>query len=309
VRVRVAFSGINFADILARMGQYPDAPKIPCVVGYEVAGTVDEVGPGVSDIAVGDRVVAFTRFNGYSDVVVVPAQQVMRMSARLGFDQAAAIPVNYITAWLMLVRLGNVQPGEKVLVHAAAGGVGQAALQICLWKGAEVIGTASASKHARLKERGVAHCIDYTREAVPEAVRRVTGGHGADIILDSLGGRSFKESYKLLAPMGRLCMFGASSMAPSKTRSVITMLAGLARMPFFYPLGLLDKSRAVMGVNLGHLWEEMSKLRADFDQILDLVEQGVFVPVVDKVFAFAEAPASHHYIQDRKNFGKVLLKP
>ena len=169
IRVRVAAAGVNFADILARMGLYPDAPPLPAVVGYEVAGTVDAVGAGVGDVAPGSRVAALVHFGGYSDTMLVPAAQAIPLPADLSFEKAAAIPVNYVTAWIMLVHLANVQAGQRVLVHAAAGGVGQAALQICRWRGAEVIGTASASKHERLRAAGVAHAIDYTREPVAGA--------------------------------------------------------------------------------------------------------------------------------------------
>src|SRR5207302_9347120 len=137
-------------------------------------------------------------FGGYSDVVVVPARQLARIPDGLPFDKAAAIPVNYLTAWLMLVWLGNVRAGDRVLVHAAAGGVGQAALQICRWRGATVIGTASAAKHARLASQGVAHCIDYTRQDFETEVHRITGGAGVDIVLDAVGGRSFAKSYRCL---------------------------------------------------------------------------------------------------------------
>src|SRR5262249_50810598 len=152
------------ADLMARMGLYPDAPKLPAVVGYEVAGTIDRVADGADGFSPGQRVAALVRFGGYSDTVVVPAAQVALIPDELSFEKAAAIPVNYLTAWLMLIWLGNVHPGERVLVHAAAGGVGQAALQICRWRGATVIGTASGGKHERLRAMGAAHCIDYTRE-------------------------------------------------------------------------------------------------------------------------------------------------
>lgn len=309
VRIRVAFAGINFADILARMGQYPDAPKLPCVVGYEVSGIVDAVGPDAPGFEVGQRVVAITRFNGYSEVLAVPAAQVLALPENYPLDKAAAIPVNYLTAWLMLVRMANVQAGDRVLVHTAGGGVGQAALQICRWQHAEVIGTASSSKHTRLRELGVAQCIDYTRESVPEAVARITAGRGVDIVLDPIGGRSFKEGYRMLAPMGRLCMFGASSSAPGTRRSIAALLRTLVSMPFFHPMSLINENKAVIGINLGHLWREMDKLRSDFETIRDLCIKGTFDPVVDRAFSFEQAADAHRYMQDRKNVGKVLLKP
>src|SRR6201997_1628998 len=164
VRIQVAAAGINFADVMARMGLYQDAPKTPCVVGYEVAGTVLEVGDGVSAVAPGARVLAGTQFGGYASEVVVPASDVVPLPDSLTFEQGAAIPVNYVTAWAALVRYGAVQPGERVLIHAAAGGVGIAATQIAKRAGAEVYGTASPSKHERIRELGVDHALDYTKD-------------------------------------------------------------------------------------------------------------------------------------------------
>jgi len=309
VRVRVHASGINFADILARMGLYPDAPPLPAVVGYEVAGVVDGVGAGVTGFSDGDRVVVFTRFGGYSDVVCAPAVFVAPIPEALDFAGAASIPVNWLTAWLMLVRLGNVRTGDKVLVHACAGGVGTAAVQICRHFGAEVIGTASAAKHERLLEMGVGHCIDYRSQDFEAEVQRLTDGRGVDIALDAVGGESFKKSYRSLASLGRLFAFGVSSFAPGKSRSVIAALRGMLTMPSFKPLALMNGNRGVFGVNLGHLWDRGPELRAMLAEILELFADGSVEPVVDRRFSFDDAAAAHRYIQDRKNFGKVLLVP
>jgi len=309
VRIRVRNTGINYADIMARMGLYPDAPPLPCTVGYEVSGIIDQVGAGVSGYAEGDRVLSFTRFNGHADTVVVPTAYVRPIPEDMTFDVAAAIPVNYATAWIMLVREGNVKPGELVLVHAAAGGVGQAALQICRARGARVIGTASASKHARLKEAGVEHCIDYTREDFEYEIKRYTNGRGVDIVLDAVGGKSFSKSYRSLAPLGRLFCFGASSMTTgSKTRNYISVLKMLLQTPWFHPMGLMNNNRGVFGTNMGHLWEVLEQLQGDMDEILGLVHNGTFAPVIDKVFPLDKAGEAQSYLQDRKNFGKVLLE-
>lgn len=307
VRIRVAASGINFADILARMGLYPDAPPVPSVVGYEVSGEVDAVGEGVEDLAVGDRVVALCRFGGYADVVCVPAQQTIKLGDDMDLVAAAAIPVQYLTAWIMLVELGNVREGHQVLVHAAAGGVGQAATQICRWKGAEVFGTASPGKHERLKQMGVTHCIDYRSQDFEAEVQRLTNGKGVDIALDAVGGDSFNKSLRCLRPMGRLFMFGISSFAPGQTRRLLPAVKGFFGMKKFSPITLMNDNRGVFGVNLGHLWEEQDRIRVMFQSIVDRVGDGTFEPVVDKTFSFDEASAAHTYIQERKNFGKVLL--
>lgn len=309
IRVRVNASGINFADILARMGLYPDSPKLPAVVGYEVAGVVDGVGEGAGDFRDGDRVLCMTRFGGYSDVVCVQQGAARRTPENLDDAGAASIPVNFLTAWLMLVRLGNIRRGERVLVHACAGGVGLAALQICRHFGAEVIGTASPSKHDRLREMGVAKCIDYHTQDFEEEVRRFTDGGGVDIALDAVGGESLAKSYRSLASLGRLFVFGASSLAPGSKRSWVSALIGLARMPTFKPLRLMSQNKGVLGVNLGHLWNRGEEMTAMLGEIADLFADGTFEPVVDKAFPFAEAAAAHQYIQDHKNFGKVVLKP
>jgi NADPH:quinone reductase-like Zn-dependent oxidoreductase len=309
VRVRVAAAGINFADILARMGLYPDSPKLPAVVGYEVAGVVDGVGDGVEDLADGDRVVCMTRFGGYSDVVCAPRIAVTRIPENLGFEGAASIPVNWLTAWLMLVRLGGVRHGERVLVHACAGGVGLAAVQICRHFGAEVIGTASPGKHERLREMGVGACIDYRSQDFETEVGKLTQGRGVDIVLDAVGGKSFAKSYRCLSDLGRLFVFGASSLAPGTKRSWLSALAGLAQMPSFKPLPLMSQNRGVMGVNLGHLWHRGEELAAMLAEIAGLFAEGTFQPMVDRSFTFDEAPAAHRYIQERRNFGKVVLTP
>ncbi len=309
VRVRVAAAGINFADLMARMGLYPDAPPLPAVVGYEAAGTVDKVGDGVTDVKVGARALVLTRFGGYSSMIVAPAAQIVPLPDNLTFEKAASIPVNYLTAWLMLVRLGNVQKGEKVLVHSVAGGVGQAALQICKWRGAEVLGTASGSKHARLRELGVAHCIDYTTQDFEREIQRITDGRGVDVVLDAVGGGSFAKSYRSLAPMGRLFLFGASSFAPGQSRSLIAALRGFLALPTFKPIPLMDKNRGVFGVNLGHLWDRAAELGAMMTEIVRLAGDGTFDPVVDSTFPFDKAADAHARLQGRGAFGKVLLTP
>ena len=169
VRIRVRASGVNFADTMARVGLYRDAPPLPCVVGYEVAGTIDQAGAGVPASRIGERVVTFTRFGGYSELVCVPQDWALRIPERTSFSEAAALPVQWVTAWHMIVFLGNLRRGQRMLVQAAAGGVGTAAIQIAKRIGAEVIGTASAGKHARLKELGLDHAVDYRNEDFEEA--------------------------------------------------------------------------------------------------------------------------------------------
>jgi NADPH:quinone reductase-like Zn-dependent oxidoreductase len=312
VRVRVEASGINFADISARLGFYPDAPKPPCVVGYEVAGKIDAVGAGIDPARVGEDVLALTRFGGYSDVVVVPAAQATRRPPGLDAARAAAIPVNYLTAYQMLLGMGRIQPGDRVLIHQAAGGVGLAAIDVCeVVGGIETYGTASASKHDFIRSRGLKHPIDYRTRDYEEEVLRLTGGRGVDLILDPIGGDSWKKGLRLLAPTGRLVCFGMSSVATGKERSLISGLKALASIPWFQvnPMSLMNGNKGVLGVNLGHMWDEADRLGDWMERILGWFAEGKVRPHVDRTFRFDEAPAAHAYIQERRNIGKVLLAP
>jgi len=306
VLVRVRASGVNFADVSARLGLYPDAPPRPCVVGYEVAGTVEQLGPGFDgDLPVGRRVVALTRFGGYAEAVAVPAPQVFAIPERMSFEEAAAVPVNYLTAVLMLRHFANVRAGDRVLVHAAAGGVGMAAIQLCRIAGAEVIGTASAAKHAVLREAGVTHAIDYRTRDFEQEVKRLTGGRGVDVVLDATG--AFRKSYRTLAPLGRLVCFGFSGAVTGLAPNWLAVIPKLVSLPWFHPIRLMNDNKAVIGVNLGHLWDRMDMLRREMLALLADYEAGRIRPVVGKTFPLVEAAAAHRYIQERQNVGKVVL--
>jgi len=306
VRIRVRAAGVNFADILARIGLYPDAPKPPMVVGYEVAGVVDAVGAGVTTVHPGDRVVALTRFGGYADVVSVPVTQVWRFPDRLSDAEAAAVPVTYLTAALALYKMAGVSAGETVLIHNAGGGVGIAATQLARLRRATVIGTASAAKHDALRSFGVDHAIDYRHANVAEEVKRITRGRGADVILDPIGGGSFGASYRMLAPLGRLVMLGMSSMSGERRRAWRVFRQWWAMKPFD-ALSLVNRNRGVFGLNLAHLWDERAKLQPLMDLILTELHAGRLVPVVARTFPLDQAGDAHRFIQNRANIGKVIL--
>src|SRR3954449_261967 len=231
VRIAVKAAGINFADTMARVGLYPDAPKPPCIMGYEVAGTVESAGEGVNDFAVGDRVMAGTRFGGQAELVSVPADQALRMPEQLSFEQGAAFPVNYGTAYAALIIMGSLRAGDRLLIHAAAGGVGIAATQIARNVGAEIFGTASPAKHDAMRAQGVTHAIDYRSQDFEAEAMRITGGEGVDLIIDALGPTSFRKDYRLLRPGGRLVMYGLSEATNERGRDLPATLKGLFKMP------------------------------------------------------------------------------
>lgn len=307
IRIRVRAAGINFADVLSRLGLYPDAPKPPLVVGYEVSGQVDAIGPGVTGFAEGDRVVALTRFGGYSDVAVVPATQAFHFPTALSDAEAAAIPVTYLTAALALYRMAALSPGETVLIHNAGGGVGIAATQLARLRRATVIGTASAFKHDALRSFGVEHVIDYTSANVQDDVRRITRGRGVDVILDPIGGSSFTSSYRMLAPLGRLVIFGLSAAAPGERRNWWKAFLAWRATPRFDPLSMINRNRGVFGLNVGHLWDERAQLTPLMDMLIGELRAGRLRPVVAKTFPLDRAADAHRFIQARQNIGKVVL--
>ena len=306
VRIRVRAAGVNFSDVLARLGVYPDAPKPPMVVGYEVAGVVDETGGGVTSVHPGDRVVAMTRFGGYSDLVTVPAGHVFRFPDRLSDAEAAAVPVTYLTAAVALYRMAALSAGETVLIHNAGGGVGIAATQLARLRRATVLGTASAAKHDALRRFGVDHTIDYRHADAGAEVMRITRGRGVDVVLDPLGGASFGASYRVLAPLGRLVMLGVSSMAGSRP-SRWRMLRAWWAMKGFDALSLINRNRGVFGLHLGHLWGERAALQPLVDLILTELAAGRLAPVVARTFPLEHAADAHRFIESRSNIGKVVL--
>jgi len=308
VRVAVRAAGINFADLMARVGVYPDAPKPPCVVGYEFGGRVDSVGQGVEGFSPGDRVMGGCRFGGYAELVVADPGSLQPLPDDWSYEEGAALPVNYATAYAGLIRYGAVHPGERVLVQAAAGGVGIAATQIGKLIGAEVYGTASASKHDAIRGFGVDHAIDYRDKDFVKEIRRIAGEkQPLDLALDAIGGRSFRKSYSLLRPGGRLVCFGAAGVMGGDRRDIPRAIRTLAQSPRFNSLKLSSESRAVIGLNMLRLWDAKKSLDEFVEPLSQWVEEGSIRPVVAEAFPLERGADAHRFIQERKNVGKVVL--
>ena len=303
VRIDVAAAGVNFADVMARMGLYPDAPKTPCVVGYEVAGKIAELGEGVNGLTLGSRVLASTKFGGYSSEVVVPTTDIAALPDSLSLEQGAAIPVNYGTAWAGLVDYGGLKRGDRVLIHSAGGGVGIAATQIAKRMGAEIYGTASPGKHARIAELGCDHPLDYTADGWERGLPKF------EVILDAVGGRSFRRSYSLLRPGGRLILYGASSLVSGERRNLVTALRGVMSMPRFNLIKQMSESKAVIGLNMLSLWKEQGTLKPWIEPLQELLADGTVKPVIAGSFGFEETGAAQTMIVERRNTGKVVLTP
>jgi NADPH:quinone reductase-like Zn-dependent oxidoreductase len=307
--VRVKASGLNFADILARQGLYPDAPPKPCVMGYEVSGIVEAVGNGGDRLSIGKPVIALTRFGGQAELVRVPVGQLFEKPERLSFEQSAAIPVNYLTAWALLVTMGGLKQDESVLIHNAGGGVGLAALDIAKHIGAKTFGTASTAKHEFLKARGLDHAIDYRTQDWLAVLMDLTGKRGVELVIDPLGGSSWKQSYRALRATGRMGVFGMSTASANGIIGKVRALKAVIQTPRFNPLGLMSRNKGVFGLNLGHLWREGDKLAGWMKEIVSGINEGWIQPHVDRSFSFDQVAEAHSYIEARKNIGKVVLVP
>src|SRR4051812_32063024 len=308
VLVRVRAAGVNFADLMARQGLYPDAPDLPAVLGYEIAGEVQELGEGVDAFEVGDKVVGWCRFGGYAELVSGRARDLTPLPAGWSFEEGAAFPVVYGTAYASLVAFGNLRAGERLLIHAAAGGVGIAATQIGKMLGAEIFGTASASKHQAIRELGVQHPIDYRTKDFADEVRRITGEEAPlDLIVDGIGAKSWKDGYRLLRPGGRLVMIGASSFVSGEKRNLPRAAMNLAKVPRFNPIKMASESRSVIGLNMLRLWDDRGSFDEWTEPLTQWLDQGLLRPVVAESFPLERVGDAHRYINDRKNVGKVVL--
>src|SRR3954470_20911625 len=308
VLVRVKAAGINFADLMARQGLYPDAPDLPAVLGYEVAGEVEEVGEGVERFAPGDRVWAACRFGGYAEVVSARDRDVGPLPEDWSFEEGASLPVVYGTAYASLVSFGNLRSGERLLIQAAAGGVGIAATQIGKLLGAEMYGTASASKHDRIREFGVQHPIDYRNKDFADEVRRIAGDKcPIDLVVDGIGAASWKASYNLLRPGGRLVMIGAASFVTGEKRNLPKAALNFAKVPRFNPIKMASDSRVVVGLNMLRLWDARGSLEEYIEPLEQWLEQGLLRPVVSEAFPLERIAEAHRYMGERKNVGKVVL--
>ena len=307
VRIVVEAAGVNFADCLCRLGTYRDAPPLPLVPGYEVAGTIDSVGEGVDMNRIGEPVSAAVRFGGYSSMVCVPTAHAIRRLDGMDASIGAAIPVTGLTAWMMLEKMGRVREGDRVLVHSAGGGVGLMALDIIRFRGAIAVGTASKHKHAFLKEQGYDQLIDYRNDDFEEAL---AGADGFDIILDPIGGDTWLKNIRLLKSGGRLICFGFSRLMAAGPNP-IHLVTNLARVPWlkFNPIAMMNQNKGVMGVNMLHLWGEADLMASGLEFLFQRWEEGYVRPRIHAIIPFDESSEAHRILHDRENIGKVVLAP
>jgi NADPH2:quinone reductase len=306
ILIKVEYSGLNFADILARKGIYRDAPPIPCVLGYDVSGTIEAVGGKVQNLKVGDSVAAFTHFGGYAEYAKTKAIGAVKIPAQLDSAAATALTTQYGTAYYCFSYITNINEGDTVLIHAAAGGVGSAFVQMALHRKCIVFATAgSDEKIEMLKKEAVQYAINYRKENYLDVIKR--NAKGIDVIFESLGGKYVKEGIKMLAPGGRIVCIGAAEMS-NKTNPLSKLKTALA-FGLYHPAQLIIPSKSLMGVNMLRISDyKPMVLKHCLDGVVKLYEEGAIRPSVGKVFPADEMYKAHEMIESRLSAGKVAVK-
>lgn len=308
VLVRVKACGLNFAELLGRQGLYELLPAPPVTMGMEGSGVIEAVGEDVKDRKVGDRVIVLGRSGIWQEVVVVSAVRTFPMPEQMSFEEGAAFPVNYMTAYMMLFEMANVRPGKSVLIHMAAGGVGIAATQLCQTvQDVTVFGTASASKHETIAQGGVTHPIDYRTKDYVEEIRKISP-KGVDIVLEPLGGSDTQKGFSLLKPLGTLIVFGAANCVTGQKKNLLAMAKTWYNQLSLSTLKLMQANKAICGFHLGYINDEQLLSRTMF-KLLELYKQGKIKPHIDSRYHFEQVGDAMRRMHERQNIGKVILLP
>jgi len=307
VLIKVAAFGLNFADVMARIGMYKEAPPLPAILGYDVAGYIETVGTNVSTLKPGDRVVAMTRFGGYAEYAVTKASAVAVIPADINMPAATALATQYCTAYYSAAEVMSLYAGDKVLIQSGAGGVGTALIQYAKYKGCEIFSTAGSDEKLKyLSSMGVQHPVNYTMHDFEAIIKKSTAGKGVDAIFDAVGGSSIKKGFKSLAAGGRLVCYGASDMSGKNIFGKVGAALGFG---FYHPLMLMMPSKAIIGVNMLRIADEKPAIiQRCLEAVVQLTRDGVFKPVLGKSFHVSEIGAAHEYLEKRKSMGKVAVQ-
>lgn len=313
VLIRVKACGLNFQDLIVRQGAIDSPPKTPFILGFECAGEIEQVGEGVTNLKVGDQVVALPEYKAWAELVSVPAQYVYALPEGMTALDAVAVTTNYVVAYLLLFEMANLTPGKSLLVHSAGGGVGQAVAQLAKTvDNVTVFGVCSKSKHEALKanNNNIDHLLergsDYTSE-----VRKVSPD-GVDIVLDCLCGEECNRGYSLLKPMGRYILYGSSNIVTGETKSFFSAARAWWQVDKVSPIKLFDENKSLAGLNLRHLLFQHGRadyVRRAVERVFALWGDGKVKPLVDSTWALEDVGEAMQKMHDRKNIGKLVLDP
>lgn len=307
VLIKVESFGLNFADVMARNGMYEDAPPKPCVLGYDVSGTIEMIGEGVTHLKKGDRVTAMTRFGGYAEYAITDARATAVIPDSMDTSTATALTTQYCTAYFAAAEMVNLHPGDKVLIHSGAGGVGTALIQFAKFKQCEIFSTAGSEEKIKyLQELGVHHPINYTTQDFEKEVNKITNGKGLDVIFDAVGGRSVKKGFRSLTAGGRIVCYGASDMTNKNLWGKLKSAIGFG---IYHPVMLMMPSKTIIGVNMLSVADQHPEvLQRCLTEVVRLTATGVFTPIIGKVFQASAIAAAHEYLEKRKSIGKIAIQ-
>lgn len=306
VRIKVSAFGLNYADVLARQGLYRECPPLPCIIGYDVEGVIDEVAEDVVDFTKGDRVFALTRFGGYAEYVCTRAVAVNHLPTHAPIGAGCALATQYVTAYHAAVHCQTLMSGEKVLITAAAGGLGTAFIQIALWKGCTVIGVVGGKEKVEyLKSLGVQHIVDHHETSYLDYVRDHFENR-VDVVFDTVGGSSIKKAKAILAKGGRIVSLGAAALSGKK--GIINLLRLVVGFGFFSPIGYLGKSQSLIGVNMLKIADHRPDIiDRGFKEVAKLYQQGILNPHVGRIFELPQLSDAHEWMEQRKSIGKGVV--
>lgn len=308
VLIQVQAAGVNFSDVLSRQGLNPESPARPYILGHETCGDVAAVGEGVTRVRTGQRVLAWHLTGGYAERVAVPEEQVVAIPDSLAYQSAVVLPLNYGTAWVALYRTGPVERDMRIFIHAAAGGVGMAAVDLARRAGLEMTGTAGTHfKRARLITEGVKHVVPSRHLHIARMAKRIYsgGGRAYDIVLDSVGGPSIRDGLRALRPGGRVVSLGVSGLSG---RNLVGALGYVMRAPRFTFINLLRASLGLYGVNLRELIRNQALMRQVLEELVSLADAGEITPQPGRVMGLSEAGEAHRILESRANVGKIVLR-
>jgi len=307
--VRVHAFGLNFADVSARKGQYQDAPPFPFIPGYEVSGEVVAVGKDVTRFTKGDKILSLVDFGGYAQYTKAREEASAHLPSHWSYAQGASILVVYVTAYHSLFNTGLLLPGDRVLIHACAGGLGLATLQLAIHAKCETFGTCGSSEKIELiKKKGVNHAINYTTQDFAEEVKRITKGEGVDVILDAVGGSQFKKDLEILRSNGRCIGLGASSTIDRSLSKTPSLMGGVFSMLTLSSIHLMLGSKAFIGVNIKSIADNKPAIvvRA-VSELMKLFESGELTLESPTEYPWEKIDEAHHLLETRKTTGKIVM--
>jgi len=306
VVIKVKAFGLNYADVMARQGLYREAPPLPSVLGYDVVGVIESVGTGVSSDWIGKKVVAVTEFGGYAEYAVSNMYTIAEVPTDMPLASAAALATQYATAYYASFKLSNIQSGDRVFIHAAAGGVGLALIQFCLLKNCVIYGSVSTDKKAEMiKSMGVQHVINTSKQNIYEEFQKLN--HQLDVIFDGVGGKMTKAGFKALRAGGRHVILGGSQL--TEGRGIFNLLKFVWSFGFYTPVQFLSQSKSMLGLNMLKLIRSNPLLLQEFmnETIQLLNEKKIGMPVGES-FPISKFFEAHVHLQSRKSIGKIVVE-